>query len=640
LCVVLFKGTKKQLSAYFKMWSVNFCKLPSYFFKKNSLLMCCIKKAAIFLFLITILSADIIYAADSLDIKIPNISLNERIDSLNNLGKEAFHKQNYRLAGVYFKKALEDAEASGDKVRIGKLNNNVGIIEDISGNSFEALEHYQKTLSVYEEIGKRDGVEKVLNNIAVVYKELELYNDALKYFKRSLLIKENNAKKNYVSLAAAYNNIAIIYGNESINQKDSALLYLSKAKAVYEKINNKMGIGNICLNSGALYLRKSELGKADSCLESALYIFKDGRNIKGIASAYLNIARLQLQKRHYQTALSTLDSANIYEEMVKLKDVKMKIAQARSFAWEQLGNSDSALKYYKQYAAISKELFNLEKVQKIKKLESAIELKNWEVDYTILKKEKEISQLKSQKLFTLLVLSLVVFVLAIIVLAFVFQRRKTKTSIELDQAKTRLLRTQMSPHFLFNSLMSIQTFLIEGDVKGASKYLSLLARLMRLLLTYSRESFITLAQEIEISEYYLATEKLRFGDKIDYKIEVANDIDKNDILIPPLMIQPALENSIVHGLMPCNQNGKLLLKFSKKENMLKVAIEDTGVGFKSERSKSLYAKRSFSTDIIKERISLIKRRFKITITYSIEEIKSDGRDCPGTRVIFIFPQEL
>jgi len=429
LCAVLFKGTKKQLSAYFKMWSVNFCKLPSYFFKKNSLLMCCIKKAAIFLFLITILSAGIMYAADSLDIKIPNLSLNERIDSLNNLGKEAFRNQNYRLAGVYFKKALEDAEASGDKVRIGKLNNNVGIIEDISGNSFEALEHYQKTLSVYEEIGKRDGVEKVLNNIAVVYKELELYNDALKYFKKSLFIKENKAKKNYVSIAAAYNNIAIIYGNKSINQKDSALLYLSKAKAVYEKINNKMGIGNICLNSGALYLRKSELGKADSCLESALYIFKDGRNIKGIASAYLNMARLQLQKEHYQTALSILDSANIYEEMVKLKDVKMKIAQARSFAWEQLGNSDSALKYYKQYAAISKELFDLEKIQKIKKLESAIELKNWEVDYTILKKEKEISQLKSQKLFTLLVLSLVVFVLVVIVLIFVFQRRKIKTSI-------------------------------------------------------------------------------------------------------------------------------------------------------------------------------------------------------------------
>ncbi len=602
--------------------------------------MCCIKRVVFFLFLFVVMAADIVYAADSLDLKLTKLPLNKQIDSLNNLGKSAFRKQNYRLAGVYFKKALEYADKSGDKTWIGKLNNNVGIIEDISGNSFKALEHYNKTLSIYEEIGKEEGVEKVLNNIAVVYKELELYNDALKYFKRSLVIKENKKNKNYVSLAAAYNNIAIIYGNKSINQKDSALLYLSKAKAVYERINNKMGIGNICLNSGALYLRKSELGKADSCLESALYIFKSGRNIKGIASAYLNQARLQLQKNHFRTALSLLDSANTYEKMVHLKDVKMKISQARSFAWEQLGNSDSALKYYKQYAAISKELFDLEKIQKIKKLETAIELKNWEVDYTLLKKEKEISQLKSQKLFTLLVLSMVVFVFVIIILVFVFQRRKTKTSIELDQTKTRLLRSQMSPHFLFNSLMSIQSFLIEGDVKGASKYLSLLARLMRLLLAYSRESFITLEQEIEITEYYLATEKLRFGDKIDYKIEVAYDIDKNDVLIPPLMIQPALENSIVHGLMPCNQNGKLLLKFSKTENVLKVTIEDTGVGFKSERSKSLHTKRSFSTDIIKERISLIKRRFKISITYSIEEINNDEYDCPGTRVIFIFPQDL
>ncbi len=398
-----------------------------------------------------------------------------------------------------------------------------------------------------------------LNNLGKASFRTQNYQQAGVYFKKSLNLKMKNPDKNNTSIAASYNNIAIIYGN-NLNKKNSALFYFSKAKAYYEQ---KAG----------------------------------------------------------------------------LKDVRMKIYQAYSKAWEQLGNSDSALVYYKQYSELNKELFNIRNNQKIKKLESAIEHKNWEAEYTLLKREKEIIQLKSQNLFTLLVLSLAVLIFTIIVLVFIYQKRSTKTIIELDQAKTRLLRTQMSPHFLFNSLMSIQSFLIEGDVKGASKYLSLLARLMRLLLTYSRESFITLEQEIEISEYYLATEKLRFGDKINYKIEVAFDINKNDILVPPLMIQPALENAIVHGLMPCNRNGKLLLKFTKKENLLEVIVEDTGVGYKSEISKSLHTKKSFSTDIIKERIKLIKRRFKIEITYAIEEINIDDHDCPGTRVTFNFPIE-
>lgn len=573
---------------------------------------------------------------DSLDNKYGQLPPGKFIDTLNSLGKQAYRTQEYQKAEEYFKKALEVAVANNNKLEMAKISNNIGIIEDTKGNYPDALEYYRNALTYYEQQADKEGIEKVLNNIGIVYEELKMYDNALNYFKRSLELKLKRPKVNFRSSAGTYNNIAIIYANY-LHETDSALYYYRLALKNYEVAEYKIGKGKVCSNIGLLYFRKKKLNKAESCFKTAFAVFKEINNKGGIASVLFYQANLSIERDEPESALLLLNQALAISRKLRVKTLEKDIIKSYAAAYEKMGESDSALVYYKKFQQINEELINSKKLNRVKNLEQQIKMDRKDYEINLLKKDREINKLKQNKQF-ILILTLLFILLSVIIIFFqITRKRSIKSEMQLSRAKTRLLRTQMSPHFLFNSLMSIQTFLIEGDVKGASKYLTLLARLMRLLLTYSRESYISLEQEIEISDYYLATEKLRFGEKIDYQITVDPDIDKNNVFIPPLMIQPALENAIVHGLMPCNKNGKLSLIFKKSNNKLIVFIEDTGVGYKAAKTNLKDKRRSFSTGIIKERIELIEKQFRQHISYSIEEINPNQTDCPGTRVIFEFP---
>ncbi len=576
---------------------------------------------------------------DSLENLLESLTVVEQIDTLNNLGKQAYNSQNFIQAEQLFIKALGLAQKSSNLPLQAKMHNNIGIIEDTKGNFTKALEQYQNALRLYEQNDDKAGVEKVYNNIGIVYEELKIYKKALEYFKMSLHLKESKKKKDYLSVAGTYNNIAIIYENYLL-ESDSALDYYKRALNNYQIAGYPNGKGKVCSNIGLLFFRQKKFTKADSCYTVAFEVFSRRNNKSGIASVLYYKANLEIEKNNDEKALLLLEKALSISSRLQLKNLKKNILKAFSVIYEKQHNSDSALIYFKQYQKLSEELLNTKKLEKVKNLEQkiAIDHKNFEIN--LLKKDKEIGKLRQTRQ-NILIITLIALLISLIIIFYQkAHRKKIKNEIELGKAKTRLLRSQMSPHFIFNSLMSIQSFLIEGDVKGASKYLTLLARLMRLLLTYSNESYISLEQEVEVTEYYLATEKLRFGDKLKYKIEVDESIDKCNTFIPPLMIQPALENAIVHGIMPCKQEGDLKICFSVSETNLVAVIEDNGVGYKAVKSGVNSNKKSFSTNIIKERIKLIKMQFNQTITYDIEEIDKTNNSCPGTRVTFKFPLDF
>jgi LytS/YehU family sensor histidine kinase len=573
---------------------------------------------------------------DSLEVMFKHLSDTEVIDTLNYYGKLAFNNQHFVESARYFEKALDLAKKTGNISLQAKMHNNVGIIEDTKGEYTHALEHYKDALKYYELNNDKDGIEKVYNNIGIVYEELKMFDKALGYFKNSLQLKVNKKKKNYLSIAGTYNNIAIIYENYLL-ESDSALNYYRLALANYNKADYFDGRGKVCSNIGLLYFRQKKYMKADSCFNAAFSVFSKSNNKSGIASVLYYKANLQMENESLEKALHYLKQALNISLKLQLNNLRKNILKAYSLAYEKQHKPDSALVYYKKYQKLSEELLNIKKLEKVKTLEQKMDIDHKNFEINLLKKDKEISDLRQTRQNILIVALLILLISLAIIFHQQAHRKKIQTEIELRKAKTRLLRSQMSPHFIFNSLMSIQSFLIEGDVKGASKYLTLLARMMRLLLTYSRESYISVDQEIEVTEYYLATEKLRFGDKLEYLIEVDNSIDKCNTFIPPLMIQPALENAIVHGIMPCKEKGKLTICFKTIGTNLVVEIEDNGVGYKAAKSSENSNRKSFSTNIIKERIQLIKSQFNQQITYKIEEADKNNTPCPGTRVTFIFP---
>ncbi|MEZ5018455.1 MAG: two-component regulator propeller domain-containing protein [Flavipsychrobacter sp.] len=186
------------------------------------------------------------------------------------------------------------------------------------------------------------------------------------------------------------------------------------------------------------------------------------------------------------------------------------------------------------------------------------------------------------KTFTLL---LIVILTALIVRKwFLNLLRKEKETIELEKKMALLeldaLRSQMNPHFIFNTINSIQGYIIEHDEIETNKYLTSFARLMRLFLESSKKRFILLKDEIDLIKLYVTLEQLRFDDKFDFEIIVGKDIEVTRCYIPSLLLHPIIENAIKHGLIHKKTKGRLLLKITKKDTLIKILIDDDGIGRK------------------------------------------------------------
>jgi len=204
---------------------------------------------------------------------------------------------------------------------------------------------------------------------------------------------------------------------------------------------------------------------------------------------------------------------------------------------------------------------------------------------------------------------------------------------ELVQSQKFALRSQMNPHFIFNALNSIQNFVLKNDVDSANYYLSNFSLMMRRVLEYSQNNFITLHEELDLIELYLKMEKLRFSNKFDTKITVAPDIDVHLIRIPPMLLQPYLENSILHGLQLIKHKGLLSLMIKSKGDMMEIIIEDNGIG--RDRARQIREKqfhKSKGLKNIEKRITLYNKLNIKPITINFEDLIDNQNKPLGTRV--------
>lgn len=199
----------------------------------------------------------------------------------------------------------------------------------------------------------------------------------------------------------------------------------------------------------------------------------------------------------------------------------------------------------------------------------------------------------------------------------------------------------MNPHFLFNSLNSIQSFIMKNDTDNAVNFMSKFSNLMRLILSTSKSSYIVLQDEIKLLRYYLDIESLRFDNKFEYEITVDSEIDEDFISIPSHMIQPLAENSIKHGLIHKEGKGKIDIRFSQKENHIQVIVEDNGVG--RERAEEIIVRKKLQKSaqgilITKERLQVFNRQQKTNLfEILIVDLYDNNGQPEGTKVILNIP---
>lgn len=220
-----------------------------------------------------------------------------------------------------------------------------------------------------------------------------------------------------------------------------------------------------------------------------------------------------------------------------------------------------------------------------------------------------------------------------------FRQRQAEDKQQMAENETAILRLQMNPHFIFNSMNSINAYILKKDIDTASDYLGRFARLMRMILDFAAKPFIPIADEIELLKLYLDTEAMRFENKFSYTFDIDESIDPDDVVLPTMILQPFVENAILHGIANKPEAGQIKIGFSKQDGSLICLVEDNGVGRKrvKEIKNGSAVHTSKALTITQERLERLKVETDSEASCEIIDLEDQNGRAEGTRVVLLLP---
>jgi tetratricopeptide (TPR) repeat protein len=517
--------------------------------------------------------------------------------------------------------------------------------------------------------------KKAAKGVGSTHLRLGNYDDALRYYQEALLLDSSELEKAETQL-----NISEVYYQQG--DYDNSLKTL-------EEINFRSKLSNTSLESrlqnqkAKVYARINNLDKTQDLFQNSLNSARankkpDAQQKQSIQETKEEIADVLQSQKKYDDEIDLRNQAieyniesNNFAEVTKdkvaigktlsnkgenaaaLKELEeaAKIAdtlnnpkeQANAFLalanqYEKNGRNKEALSAYKKYsqAVVKNEEQNETKTsaksELIKKQKDIQEFTN---DVSLGQREETIEQ---QTVFRqrLIIYGLLLIIAIIALTSYSIYNSAQSSKLANRLLALKSLRSQMNPHFIFNALNSVNHFITKQDERTANKFLSEFSQLMRLVLENSQRDFISLDTETEILSLYLKLEHYRFRDKFDYEIEIDKNIQPETIEVPPMLIQPYIENAVWHGLRYKEEKGKLLLNIRKEDKHLVVEITDDGIGRKkSTQLKTANQKKHNSTGLknIEERLAIINKVYQANYRISIEDLQQDT----GTRVRIYLP---
>ncbi len=325
------------------------------------------------------------------------------------------------------------------------------------------------------------------------------------------------------------------------------------------------------------------------------------------------------------------------------KQQKKKVYEAKMDFYQQMKMYDKALESAKLVMAYNDSILKEENRYRMAKVAGELAMEKKDRQIAFLKQEKDLENAEQAR-HRQLAVSIIIGLLLLSGLFFMmYKRKKTREKLtlekELAESKQKALHLQMNPHFIFNCLGSISSFIAQNNPDLAIKYLSKFSRLMRLTLEYSKASLIPVAKEAEIIKNYLELEQLRFNHKFDFDIHLADDIE-DDLGLPPMLIQPFVENAVLHGMAMKNNKGKIEVTFQLKNSSLLCKIQDDGVGRKVSqemKEKSVAQHKSMAMDITKKRLKILGLSSSKAAQFKIEDLKNNTGEVAGTLVTIELP---
>jgi len=555
---------------------------------------------------------------------------------------------NYQAALESRLKELEKWKELNNKRNTCAAMGNLGASYSNVGNNLKAMEYYISSLKIAEEIGFTEQAINNLCNIGSIYKEQKNYDKALIYYSESLKLAEERNLENSVAINQGnIGNVYLAMGKYALSLR-SYLIALGIDEKLQNKINQSAWVANI---AGLYQLQSDSASKTGN---AKLAEFKSAKAIeyylrslqlsKEIGNQYLeahtlgNIGEvyegLKQFKRAEEYMLKSLDLAN----KIQSADV-MRAAHNKLYAlYSEMKLPAKALEHYEKYIAIRDSIYNEDHKKAISELEIKYQTEKKEAENILLteKNRGQALEIKNERYMLIGLSVLLVFGVAIAFL--IIRQNKLRSSQLAVQYEQKLLRTQMNPHFIFNSLASIESFIYDHQPKEAGVYLSSFSRLMRLILENSALEYISLEKEIEILNYYLELQKVRLDDNLWYRIEVDENIHPDLVFLPPMLTQPFIENAIEHGFKGNKQRGEINISFSLQDDNLQVQIGDNGIGIEKARQQNLHkTHKSMAMQITTERLAFLNRSKRKKLSFSIIDNSKEGDGSTGTKVTFLIP---
>lgn len=526
---------------------------------------------------------------------------------------------------------------------------NIGIVYSNLKNDVEALKYYFSSLKLAKQIGNKFQMINTLCNIGSLYKDEGNYKKAFEYYSQSLKLSEKIGDSQ--SIAINQGNLASWYSDQN-NYGKALELYLI-ALQIDEKAGDKARISAWLANIGDLYqqqsdsanlagnvsLRESKNAKAIEYFLKAVKCSEEIGNIYLKSSAFGNIGNIYFSRNKLSEAENYLNKALEYAISINAVDLIMDDHERFYYLYKKKGLYDKALLHYEKYFTLKDSIENENNNKNLSELQMKYDVEKKEKENLVLQDENisRLLQLKNERFFRF-VLILIFFILLVTVFLIIRQNKLRSRHIFM-QFEQKLLRTQMNPHFIFNSLASIESFIHEHQPKEAANYLSHFSRLMRLILENSTSEYIALGKEIEILNYYLSLQKLRLDDNLTYTIEIDDEIIPEHIFIPPMLTQPFIENAIEHGFRGSKSEAKIEITFKISNDNLKVEIIDNGIGIEKAREQKNQHKKhkSLAIQITHERLALLNKSKKKKISFSMTDLSDENKEKTGTKIIFLLP---
>jgi tetratricopeptide (TPR) repeat protein len=565
-------------------------------------------------------------------------------NALLNLGNANIISGDYSKALNFFAEAqhlfesIPNKEDLENKQGLAKALGSIGIVFSEQSNYGKALQYYLKSVKIYENIKDEEKCAKLYNNIGVVYQSQSSYFKALEYFIKAQKIQE---KRKDTNLGITYTNI----GNSYLHQKDlaKAFHYYTKAKNEFDQNPNPRALGEWFNNIGLYYKANFESSKAIKSWNDAIAIFTTIDDKFGIADSYLYLSQLYLDQNQLNEAKQNATTSLKLAQELKVLEQMVLSEKLLSDIFSKENNPSQALHHFKLYSQAKDSLTNEKNIRKSVEEELTFDFEKREAikEKEIEKKElllQEQSKQNKMQLFFAALFGLLLFGIGFLIYSRIQLKKNLTLQKELAEYEQKALHLQMNPHFVFNCLGSISSFIVQNGTDSAIKYLSKFSKLMRLTLEYSKESLIPIDKEIESLQNYLELEQLRFNNKFSFSIFKSDNIE-DDMALPPLLLQPFIENAIIHGVIPKKEMGTIAIRFTIEKENLVCTIEDNGIGFhqsKLAKENTVLAHKSMALDITKKRLEMIESTTKQRTDFSIEEIKN-GNEILGTKVTLNLP---